>query len=277
MLENSCLNRVQIRKTVTFQIITKNQISVKVDLHGLNLEETKDIIQRLFATKKLHITEIEIVHGYKRGTVLKDYIEKDFKHSRLDKGRNRICNEGATKLYLKPWSEVLKQENKPKIKFRKSDNKPNSHIEQSEEAVVNDALFQLAMIKEKVKEARISGEITHEAYDNILNQEQLEYIKPLLEISLTKEEFLFRILNLYVYQDTMYVDVGFNKMQLTEVTKLVNKLLSLQSENQIIMMLRHKNKRDGVIKDYIKNTFNDEMLFEMKINEDNTLTTIKKK
>jgi hypothetical protein len=75
----------------------------------------------------------------------------------------------------------------------------------------------------------------------------------------------------------MYVDVGFNKMQLTEVTKLVNKLLSLQSENQIIMMLRHKNKRDGVIKDYIKNTFNDEMLFEMKINEDNTLTTIKKK
>jgi len=51
--------------------------------------------------------------------------------------------------------------------------------------------------------------------------------------------------------------------------------MSLHNESQIIMMLRHKNKRDGVIKDYIKNSIKDEMLFERQMNEDHILTTIK--
>ena len=260
---------------VTFQLIANNQLSLKVDLHGLTLDEAKDIINRLFNTKKLHILVIELVHGYKRGTVLKDYIEKDFNHSRLDSGRHRLCNEGATTLYLKPWTDVLKEEDKPKIKLKKYENNSITDNGQSEEDVVDHGLFRLTMIKEKVKEATISGVITHEAYTQLLNHEQLETIKPLLEISLTKEELLLRIINLYVYKEIMYVDVNINKLSLTQVTKLLNKLISLESKNQIILILRHKNKRVGVIKDYIQNNINDELLFESQMNEDHTLTTIK--
>ena len=120
ILEKSCLNRFQIKKAVSYQLIANNQLSLKVDLHGLNLEETKDIIERLFNTKKLPISVIELVHGYKRGTVLKDYIEKDFRHARLDIGRHRIDNEGVTILYLKPWDDVLKEDNKPKTPLKKA-------------------------------------------------------------------------------------------------------------------------------------------------------------
>jgi len=275
VLVNSCLNRAQIKKMFTVQLMTENRISLKVDLHGLNLEESKDIINRLFNTRKLHIVVIEVVHGYKRGTVLKDYFEKDFSHDRLEQGRHRLCNEGATKLYLRPWKEASKEEIKPRIKLKKPNKKSNSTKEQGQEDVANNALFRLTMIKEKVKAATISGSFTYEGYNCVLNDEQIETLKPLLELSLTKEEFLLRILNVYVFQETLYVDVNVNKLKLTQVTTLLNKLISLKCEHHYIMLLHHKNKRCGVLNEYLVNTSNDKAIFESHVNNDHTITTIK--
>ena len=274
VLSKSSLNRFQIKKAVTFQWVAKNQLSMSLDLHGLNLAETKDIINRLFNTKKLPITVLELVHGYKRGTVLKDYIEKDFNHARLDIARHRISNEGATTLYLKPWNELVKEDNKARVKSKKPSNEARTDKKPAEADRADRSLFQLTMIKEKVKEAKINGPISRETYKACLNQAQIEMMKPLFSIALTKEEFLLRLMNLYVYQATMYVDVNVNKLSLTQVTQLLDKLMILQSDHQVIMSLRHNNKRTDVVQAYIRHTNKDKRMVESHMNEDHTLTRL---
>lgn len=274
LLGKSFLNQSQIKKMVTFQVNIINQISLKVDLHGLNLEETKDLMRILFDSNKLDIVDIEFIHGYNRGTVLKDYIDKDFVHVRLDQGRHRLYNEGTTTLYLKQRNEVVKAENKSKINLQQHKSKSNTQVDACEGDITNNALFRLTMIKEKVKAVTISESINQEALKHILDIEETETIKPLLGISLTKEEFLLRILNLYIYKDTLYVEVSFNKLNLIQVSMLLDKLLSLQSENQIIITLRHKNKKDVMIKEYLHDILKDNKCFESRANVDSTSTMI---
>lgn len=55
--------------------------TLKIDLHGLSLEQAKAEIIYQINNVDIDVKNILLVHGYHSGTVLKNFIRKEFKHS----------------------------------------------------------------------------------------------------------------------------------------------------------------------------------------------------
>lgn len=78
-----------------------NDAFVKIDLHGMRREEAVEAVESALASAGPNIYQIQIVHGFNRGTSLKGMIYDEF---RSDKRVKRIMpgeNQGVTVLVLK--------------------------------------------------------------------------------------------------------------------------------------------------------------------------------
>jgi DNA-nicking Smr family endonuclease len=74
---------------------------IKIDLHGMRREEAEKAVEKALASAGPNTYQIQIVHGFNRGTSLKDMIYEEF---RSDKRVKRIMpgeNQGVTVLVLK--------------------------------------------------------------------------------------------------------------------------------------------------------------------------------
>lgn len=70
-----------------------------VDLHTMTLDEAIAEIIYQINSVDIDIKNILLVHGYKNGTVLKDYIRKEFKHGKVTTIKN--IDASCTLLVLK--------------------------------------------------------------------------------------------------------------------------------------------------------------------------------
>ena len=78
-----------------------NEAFIKIDLHGMHREDAEKTVEKAFASAGPNTYQIQIVHGFNRGTSLKDMIYEEF---RSDKRVKRIMpgeNQGVTVLVLK--------------------------------------------------------------------------------------------------------------------------------------------------------------------------------
>lgn len=74
---------------------------VKVDLHGLRQEEAIKVIDKAIAAADSTTYQIQLIHGYNRGTSLRSMIYEEY---RYEKKIRRIIpgeNQGITILVLK--------------------------------------------------------------------------------------------------------------------------------------------------------------------------------
>ena len=78
-----------------------NEQFVKVDLHGLRQEEAIRVINRALASAGLTTYQLQLIHGYHRGTSLRSMIQDEYRwHEKV----LRIMpgdNPGITVLVLK--------------------------------------------------------------------------------------------------------------------------------------------------------------------------------
>ena len=70
-----------------------------VDLHGLSLEQAKAEIIYEINSVDIDIKNILLIHGYTRGTVLKNFIRKEFEYFKVAKKVN--IDASSTLLILK--------------------------------------------------------------------------------------------------------------------------------------------------------------------------------
>ena len=78
-----------------------NEAFIKIDLHGMRREDAEKTVEKAFASAGPNTYQIQTVHGFNRGTSLKDMIYEEF---RSDKRVKRIMpgeNQGVTVLVLK--------------------------------------------------------------------------------------------------------------------------------------------------------------------------------
>ena len=68
-------------------------------MHGLSLEQAKAEIIYLINSVDADVKNILLVHGFSHGTVLKDFIRKEFKYEKVAKKVN--IDASATLLILK--------------------------------------------------------------------------------------------------------------------------------------------------------------------------------
>ena len=71
-----------------------------VDLHGVYERDARDLLAGWLNTAPAEVTELRVIHGYQRGTTLRDMIRSDFSHPRV-KAILPSLNPGETRLVLK--------------------------------------------------------------------------------------------------------------------------------------------------------------------------------
>ena len=72
-----------------------------VDLHGMYLEDARSLLENWLGHAPAGVTELRVIHGSNRGTVLRDMVQRDLKHPRIQR-KLLTLNPGETRLLLKP-------------------------------------------------------------------------------------------------------------------------------------------------------------------------------
>lgn len=70
------------------------------DLHGVYQQDAKDLLSGWLNTAPAAVTELRVIHGYQRGTALRDMLRSGFSHPRV-KAVLPSLNPGETRLVLK--------------------------------------------------------------------------------------------------------------------------------------------------------------------------------
>ena len=70
------------------------------DLHGVYQRDDKDLLAGWLNTAPKNLTELRVIHGYQRGTALRDMLWGEFSHPRVKEVLPSL-NPGETRLILK--------------------------------------------------------------------------------------------------------------------------------------------------------------------------------
>ena len=74
---------------------------IKVDIHGLRQEEAIRVIDRAIASADPSTYQIQLIHGYNRGTSLRNMIYDEYRYEKKVKRIIPGDNQGITILVLK--------------------------------------------------------------------------------------------------------------------------------------------------------------------------------
>lgn len=73
---------------------------MSVDLHGLYEKDAKDLLLNWLDHVPPGVSELRVIHGMNRGTVLRDMVREELKHPRI-RSKLSSLNPGETRLLLK--------------------------------------------------------------------------------------------------------------------------------------------------------------------------------
>ena len=73
---------------------------ITVDLHNLHVFQASNCLDEVIRNAPDSVKEIKVVHGYRNGTALMDFIRKEYRNSRV-KIKVISMNRGVTSLILK--------------------------------------------------------------------------------------------------------------------------------------------------------------------------------
>lgn len=71
-----------------------------VDLHGVYLENAKDLLLNWLDHVPAGVSELRVIHGSNRGTVLRDMVREELSHPKIQ-AKLPTLNPGETRLILK--------------------------------------------------------------------------------------------------------------------------------------------------------------------------------
>ena len=71
-----------------------------VDLHGVYEREARMLLEGWLNQAPEEVQELRVIHGYQRGTVLRDMVRNQLKHPRIQ-SKLLSLNQGQTRILLK--------------------------------------------------------------------------------------------------------------------------------------------------------------------------------
>lgn len=76
-----------------------NNRKAEIDIHNMQKDQARREIERFLSRANGSIKEVQIIHGYNSGTVLRDMVRKGLRHPRI-KSKIASLNDGITILEL---------------------------------------------------------------------------------------------------------------------------------------------------------------------------------
>lgn len=74
---------------------------IEADIHGMTANDAYRELIRLLDHTDNNISEIHVIHGYRRGDTLKVMVQCKLNHAKISYKCESLLNEGETKIYLK--------------------------------------------------------------------------------------------------------------------------------------------------------------------------------
>lgn len=71
-----------------------------VDLHGVYLEDARDLLLNWLDHVPAGVDELRVIHGSNRGTVLRDMVREELSHPKI-RSKLSTLNPGETRILLK--------------------------------------------------------------------------------------------------------------------------------------------------------------------------------
>lgn len=78
-----------------------NEPIIRIDLHGMRTDEAERAVERALASAGDATYQIQIIHGFNRGTNLRDMIYDSFRYNKKVKRIMPGDNQGVTVLVLR--------------------------------------------------------------------------------------------------------------------------------------------------------------------------------
>ena len=79
---------------------SRNGSVMTVDLHGTSAEQARELLLNWLSHSPESVTELRVVHGYNRGTLLRDMVRQELTPPRI-RTKLPALNPGETRLILK--------------------------------------------------------------------------------------------------------------------------------------------------------------------------------
>lgn len=73
---------------------------IEVDIHSMEKAQAKSKLFNLIANAPADVMEIVVIHGYNSGTVLRDMVRNELRHSRIRDKMISVINPGITTIFL---------------------------------------------------------------------------------------------------------------------------------------------------------------------------------
>lgn len=82
--------------------MTKSPLAktVEIDIHNMDRAQAKHHLERYLSSASKDVKEVNVIHGYSQGSVLKQMVQKNLKHHRIQ-SKILTLNQGVTILVLK--------------------------------------------------------------------------------------------------------------------------------------------------------------------------------
>ena len=81
-------------------LVSKPGKIVTVDIHGMTADDAKSQLQKLLTRLGPKTEELLVIHGYNSGQRLKDMVQRELKHPRIQ-SKLLSLNPGQTRILLK--------------------------------------------------------------------------------------------------------------------------------------------------------------------------------
>lgn len=78
----------------------RNGSVMSVDLHGTSAELAKELLLNWLSHAPGSVTELRVIHGSNRGTILRDMVRSELSHPRI-RAKLPALNPGETRILLK--------------------------------------------------------------------------------------------------------------------------------------------------------------------------------
>ena len=253
---NSILASTEMTKHDIGRIIINNGLAdsyhIKIDVHGYNVEQVGTILRRIISIDSPYISNIEVVHGFRGGKAIKDFLQYEFAHPRIQEKTPSDINQGITHISIKRHEKTKKIIGKKKKTSHQKKSEPST---KSIVELFEETSFMLVMLQDKIKGLSLQIPVLDARFLEYLSVDEVEFCTEIVELGLSKDVFLNRIRGFYNNEGTRYLKAKVKSLDQLKKGRIIEAAINSWSDRSYVLVFEVNEAKKDKISKYISRTW----------------------
>jgi len=198
------------------------------------------------------ISNIEVVHGFHGGKAIKDFLQYEFAHSRLQAKASSETNQGITHISTKRNEKMKKMIGKKK---KSSHQKKAEPSKKSLYELFEENSFMLVMLQDKIKGVSLDIPVVDTRFLEYLSNDEVEFCSEIVELGLSKDVFMNRIKGFYDYDGTRYLKTKIKSIDRLKKSRIIEAAVNNWSDRTYVLVFEVNEAKKHTICEYISRTW----------------------